>query len=142
MVEYLSSPIIVRISRERLKEHGVALSKPYDYVYWRSEYPIDLFISQVQGNLLKKLNEYSKYETSHILLDRDEDITRLSQSVSIFQKFKFRKQISTRVSMKGFDQVIIGTVWEFGFNADTNRNVIRFALDCGLGERNSLGLVL
>ena len=42
----------------------------YDYVYWRSEYPINLFMSQLQGNLLKKLSEYSKYGTNHILLSQ------------------------------------------------------------------------
>ncbi|MEM3192943.1 MAG: CRISPR-associated endoribonuclease Cas6 [Candidatus Parvarchaeota archaeon] len=34
---------------------------------------------------------------------------------------------------------MIGTVWEFGFEADVNRDMIQFALDVGLGERNSLG---
>jgi CRISPR/Cas system endoribonuclease Cas6 (RAMP superfamily) len=40
--------------------------------------------------------------------------------------------------MKGFEQVIIGTLWEFGFN-NGNKDLIQFALDAGLGERNSLG---
>jgi CRISPR-associated endoribonuclease Cas6 len=41
--------------------------------------------------------------------------------------------------MKGFDQVVIGTVWEFGFNAAVDKDIIQFALGSGLGERNSLG---
>ena len=41
--------------------------------------------------------------------------------------------------MKGFNQVVIGTVWEFAFNPDFNPDLIQFALDAGLGERNSMG---
>ncbi len=52
----------------------------------------------------------------------------------LFQKFRFKKHVSTRVPMKGFDQVVIGTVWEFGFEADVNSNMIQFALDVGLGS--------
>lgn len=41
--------------------------------------------------------------------------------------------------MKGFDQVEIGTLWEFGFDTNVNKDIIQFALEAGLGERNSLG---
>ncbi len=57
----------------------------------------------------------------------------------LFHIFKFKKQISTRVFMKGFDQVVIGTLWEFSFDQHVNKDMIQFALDAGLGERNSLG---
>jgi len=60
------------------------------------------------------------------------------KNIKVFETFKFKKQISTRVLMKGFEHVVIRTLWEFGFN-NTNKDLIQFALDAGLGERNSLG---
>ena len=66
--------------------------------------------------------------------------------MKIFDIFKFKKQISTRVSINKFEQVIIGSIWEFIFNRihnnnnnNNNKDIIQFALDSGLGERNSLG---
>jgi CRISPR-associated endoribonuclease Cas6 len=98
----------------------------------------DLFISQVENNLLKKYKEYQNLKSA---IEGEELTMSLLQqsSFSLFQKFKFKKQISTRLFMKGFDQVIIGTVWEFSFSIDSNKDIIQFALDAGLGERNSLG---
>jgi CRISPR/Cas system endoribonuclease Cas6 (RAMP superfamily) len=32
-----------------------------------------------------------------------------------------------------------GSLWQLGFSDDTDKSVQVFALDCGLGERNSLG---
>lgn len=63
--------------------------------------------------------------------------------MKIFDMFKFKKQISTRLSINKFEQVIIGSIWEFIFNRinnnNNNKDIIQFALDSGLGERNSLG---
>ncbi len=124
------TPIIVRIPKEKYKGYDFEQTKKeYDYVYWRSEHPIDIFITQLENNLLKKYVLYHR-----ILTD---SITR--KTPVLFHIFKFKKQISTRVFMKGFEQVVIGTLWEFGFDADVNKDIIQFALDAGLGERNSLG---
>lgn len=57
----------------------------------------------------------------------------------IIQRFMFKKQVSTRVSMKGLQQIVIGSVWEFWFNDDTHKELLEFGIDCGFGERNSLG---
>lgn len=132
------TPIIIRIPREKYKAYDVDPKGKYDYVYWRSDHPIDLFVSQLENNLTKKYAEYFG-------LGNDNNMTELNVGgvekprLFLFQKFKFKKQVSTKVPLKGFDQVVIGTVWEFGFDADANRDMIQFALDAGLGERNSLG---
>jgi CRISPR-associated endoribonuclease Cas6 len=132
------TPIIVRIARAKYKSYGIEPSGKYDYVYWRIEHPVDLFISQAEDNLLKKYNQYHKLKNNEDIAENIRQFP-IVQSFSLFQKFKFKKQISTRVFIKGFDQVVIGTVWEFGFNEDIDKNIIQFALDSGLGERNSLG---
>jgi CRISPR-associated endoribonuclease Cas6 len=58
-----------------------------------------------------------------------------------FDIFKFKKEVSTRTVVDNYEQVIIASVWEFIFNYVNNqkRELVQFALDSGLGERNSLG---
>ncbi len=122
------TPIIIRIPKEKYKDYGYE-SIYENFTYWKNEHPIDVFITQLTNNLLKK---YAQYHTQvHDLIETYKDI-------KVFDTFKFKKQISTRVFMKGFEQVVIGTLWEFGFN-NSNKDLIQFALDAGLGERNSLG---
>jgi CRISPR-associated endoribonuclease Cas6 len=125
------TPIIVRIPSEKYIKYGIEPKREYGYIYWRSGHPIDLFISQVQSNLLKKYSEYCTL--TNIVEDEHLTSSRQQTTFSFFQKLKFKKQISTRVIMKGFEQVIIGTVWEFVFNPDFNPDLIQFALDAGLG---------
>jgi hypothetical protein len=36
-----------------------------------------------------------------------------------------------RLFIKGFEQVVIGTTWEFGFSPD-NKDLVQFVLDSGL----------
>jgi len=130
------TPIIIRIPREKYKAYDIEPKGLYDYVYWRSDHPIDLFISQIENNMTKKYTEYSGFDKSP---DLKKETGNNPPPIHFIQKFRFKKQISTKVSMKGFDQVVIGTTWEFEFDSDANVDIVKFALDSGLGERNSLG---
>lgn len=130
------TPIIIRIPREKYKAYNIEPKGQYDYVYWRNDHPIDLFISQIENNTTKKYTEYLGFDKSFNL---KKETGNNPPPIHFIQKFRFKKQISTRVPMKGFDQVVIGTVWEFEFDTNANMDMIRFALDAGLGERNSLG---
>jgi CRISPR-associated endoribonuclease Cas6 len=130
------TPIIVRIPREKYNGYDFGQTKKkYDYVYWRSEHPIDIFITQLENNLSKKYAQFHSLTNSTSIVEPRKDIT----TAQLFQKCKFKKQISTRIFMSGFDQVVIGTVCEFFIDASLSREIIQFALDSGLGERNSLG---
>jgi CRISPR-associated endoribonuclease Cas6 len=144
------TPIILRIPKEKYAKYGLDLDKKYNYVYWRKEHPISLFVSQLQSNLLRKYREYhnikgivKKPSDGRQLEDEEEDSlgsTKIMPSKScFFQEFKFKKQVSTRIVMKGQEQTVIGTVWEFSFEPNYDHALIKFALECGLGERNSLG---
>lgn len=128
------TPIIVRILKEKYQVYDIHLDKEYDYVFWRKEHPLELFVSQLKSNLLKK---YADYQQASSYKDNEPN----GQDISLFQRFKFKKQISTKVVMKGTEQTIIGTIWEFGFHpsGEMERKPVQFALDAGLGERNSLG---
>lgn len=127
------TPIVMRIPKQKYQMYseGIEPKKEYEYLYWRSEHPISLFVSQLEDNLLKKYSEYNSLNGVHPVDGIKHD--------SPFQKFRFKKQISTRLVMKGIEQIVIGTVWEFMFEGWENSQLVQFALDCGLGERNSLG---
>jgi CRISPR-associated endoribonuclease Cas6 len=61
------TPIIVRIPKEKYKGYDFEQTKKeYDYVYWRSEHPIDTFITQLENNLLKKYAQYQRILTDSI----------------------------------------------------------------------------
>lgn len=128
------TPIIIRISRETMQANGIEAKGRYPYIYWRSDYPVGIFMSQLTRNLLKKYAEFEANENDGLPFPADK-----SEVKPIFDQFVFKKQISTRVIMKGSEQIVIGTVWQFTFSSNANRDLIHFALDAGLGERNSLG---
>lgn len=129
------TPIIVRIPRAKYAAYRVEPKGKYEYVYWRSEHPVDLFLLQVENNLRKKYAEYHGFGKA----SAPEYVEPTCTQLRLMQNFKFKKQVSTRIPMKGFDQVVIGSVWEFEFDAHANRDMIRFAIDSGFGERNSMG---
>lgn len=118
------TPIVVRVPREKYEKFDVKTRYPYEYLYWRQEHPLELFVEQLEDNLCKKYEEFTGLVTG---------------SEPIMQRFMFRKQVSTRVLIKGQEQVVIGSVWEFWFNDDAHKDLLEFGIDCGFGERNSLG---
>ena len=91
-------------------------------------HPVDLFITQLEDNLIKKYNEYCGLED-----------TIVKQRKPVFHMSRFKKQISTHLSMGRESQqaIVIGTTWEFLFNGATP--LVQFALDTGLGELGSMG---
>ncbi len=117
----------MRVPRERNEEYDIE-QKRYDYRYWKSDHPFEIFITQLENNLLDKYGQYH---------DRSRDSIRgiglghedRREIPYLFHTFKFKKQVSTRVYMKGFNQVVIGTLWEFKFKPDVNKDIIQFALD-------------
>jgi CRISPR-associated endoribonuclease Cas6 len=129
------TPIIIRISRETMQKNGIEAKGKYPYIYWRNNYPVGIFINHLTNNLLNKYAEFSRSDESKGFTLLDEQL----ENKPIFDQFVFKKQISTRVFLKGFEQVVIGTVWQFRFSPSTDRDLIHFAMDAGLGERNSLG---
>ena len=129
------TPIIIRIPREKYSKFGIEPRLDYDYIYWRKDYPIDLFICQLWQNLLRKYIEYLRTEstTTESLKNFNTD------PFQILNKLVFKKQIATKLIVRNKEHIVIGTVWEFQFQGLENHEIIQFALDAGLGERNSMG---
>jgi CRISPR-associated endoribonuclease Cas6 len=117
------TPILIRIPIERLAEFSVE-SAQYKSIYWRSSHPIHLFVDALESNLKKK---YQQFTNSQISTQR------------ILEKFIFKKQVSTKIYVGNSRIPLIGSLWEFGFSDTIPKEIQSFALDSGLGERNSLG---
>lgn len=129
------TPIIIRIPREKYAKYEIESSLDYEYIYWRKDYPIELFISQLWQNSLRKYTEYSKIDLAHLRSSEDAG----TDVFQILNKLVFKKQISTKIVMKNTEHIVIGTVWEFQFQELEDPALIQFALDAGFGERNSIG---
>ncbi|MEM3062338.1 MAG: CRISPR-associated endoribonuclease Cas6, partial [Nitrososphaerota archaeon] len=114
--------IIIRISIE--KYHGkVTDTAPYKEVFWRKDHPVDLFIESLEANMKKKFAEFTGSQIDG----------------RIFERYVFKKQVSTKLEMVNSKIPIIGSLWELEFSSDIHPHIQTFALDCGFGERNSLG---
>ena len=134
------TPILCNIHRYRFEEaNALHLVDGFSSTYWRSTHPVDLFLRQVETNLVKKFDTYRGLEATAADADADADANPEAQRREpIFYKSRFLKQVATPLSMgQGrYRSVVIGTNWLFGF---TDLELASFALDAGLGELNSLG---
>jgi len=120
------TPIVVRIPKYRLSQYEIDPARDYDYIYWRKEHTPTAFVNQLEENIVKKYKEYSSVEV---------------KSLQIFEKLRFKKQVAVPLKMKGKETTVIGTLWEFHFQAlnGSKREILQFGLDAGFGEMNSLG---
>ena len=46
------TPIIIRISRERYQKFDIETRYPYAYVFWRKEYPLEMFTQTIRRESL------------------------------------------------------------------------------------------
>jgi CRISPR-associated endoribonuclease Cas6 len=122
-----SAPILMRIPQQKVIRELGSNSVSYREVYWRDNYPMSLFIEELESNLDKK---YRNYTTLGIKKNTND---------SLFTEYSFKKQVSTKIHMNDTDVIVIGSLWELGFSQYIDESLQIFVLDCGLGERNSLG---
>ncbi|MEM3713662.1 MAG: CRISPR-associated endoribonuclease Cas6 [Nitrososphaeria archaeon] len=123
-----ATPIVIRIPKIKYDEYNISPPHPYEYVYWRKGHPFKLFIEQLEDNLYKKYEEFTRMSPAREQLI---DVAEL------------KKQVSKKISIHGTKHILIGTLWEFIiFKPSLNKELLKllqFGLDCGFGERNSLG---
>lgn len=125
-----SSPILIRIPSQRFLGYSTSSIK-YPSVYWRYDHPTHLFIDALESNLRKKYKEYS--------LNNHHNLVSLTSERRLVHEFQFKKQVSTNIQIHGSRIPIIGSLWEFLLSEGVDPEFQLFALDCGFGERNSLG---
>jgi CRISPR-associated endoribonuclease Cas6 len=122
------TPILVRIPLEKFAKSTID-SAPYESIYWRSSHPLNLFVEAIESNLKKKYQEFTNSQASSV-----KDTTNTT-----FEKFRFKREVSTHIFVGNSKILVIGSLWEFAFSETIPKEIQLFALDCGLGERNSLG---
>ncbi|MEM5855769.1 MAG: CRISPR-associated endoribonuclease Cas6 [Candidatus Aenigmatarchaeota archaeon] len=120
-----ATPIVIRIPEKNYEKYGIE-EKKKRYVYWRPIYSFEAFLNQLEGNLFKKYNEFNK--------------TKIEE-FPLFEKFKFKKSTCNHIIISGKEQKVIGSMWEFIFSHLTKeqKKILEFGIDCGFGERNSMG---
>lgn len=120
------SPILTRIPLEKFARSSTD-SAPYKSIFWRSSHPLNLFVEAVESNLKKKYQEFTNSPAS------------IQDTTTMLEKFKFKREVSTHIFVGNSRIPVIGSLWEFTFSEIIPKEIQLFALDCGLGERNSLG---
>lgn len=122
-----ATPIIIRIPEKNYEKYEIPKKfRKKRFVYWRPSYSFEAFVKQLEENLFKKYNEFHK--------------TNL-EKFPIFEQFKYKKLVISHVVIRGKEYKFVGSIWEFIFSYlnDEQKKILEFAIDCGFGERNSLG---
>ncbi|MGC8935589.1 MAG: CRISPR-associated endoribonuclease Cas6 [Thermoproteota archaeon] len=121
------TPIVVRIPEKNYEKYGIPSEfRKKRYVYWRPQYSFEAFIKQLEENLVKKFNEF--YSTN-------------LEIENVFELFEFKKSVVSHAIISGEEQKIVGSIWDFIFThlSEEQKKLLEFGVDCGFGERNSLG---
>jgi len=107
------SPIVLQVGRN---------------IYWSKKYhSLDLFLKRLKENALKKYNSFYNDE--------------LNFEGEIFDSLILKKQVAIHLRKERREARIIGTKWIFEkiHYPKELRKFYKFILDCGLGEKNSMG---
>lgn len=88
---------------------------------------LNFFLQRLKDNAVKKYNAF--YSDNFTLNE------------NIFDRLIFRKEIAVRLKKGDAEFIIIGSVWKLleKFSLTEHRKLYEFIMDCGLGEKNSLG---
>jgi len=127
------TPIILRISKKTYENFNVSPPKKYNYLFWRTRYPFELFLGPLTRNLIEKYKEFYK---------NDENLKEFEEGVvPLFQRLEFKRTVVSYVLIENKIQKFFGSLWEFHFDWLNKEQIklLKFGLDCGFGEKNSYG---
>jgi CRISPR-associated endoribonuclease Cas6 len=125
--------LLVRIPPWRCDEYGIDHPGGETAVFWRPEHTTEPLVNQLESNLDKK---HRLYAPEHLPGPSDVD-------GGLFNSYELLKTFSIPVTVtQGETMTYVLSKWKFGYTVrdDHHRRHLNLALDCGLGERNSLGL--
>ncbi len=130
-----STPIVMRIPKSRFEEYGIKPKIDYDYVFWRDGVLLEAFLTQLRDNMVKKWRDY------HVERGLTWEPIEEGQLLPPIMHYKFIRVVSKPLILKGAKQIVIGSLWDLGFvvSDSPQANILNFSVDCGFGERNSLG---
>jgi CRISPR-associated endoribonuclease Cas6 len=125
--------LLVRIPPWRCEEYGIDHPGGDTATYWLPEHSMQPLKTQLEANLDKK----------HRLFAPDYLPGPSDNAGELFDSYELVKTFPLPVTVtEGEELTYILSKWKFGYRVrnDDHRRHLNLALDCGLGERNSLGL--
>ncbi|WP_083902509.1 CRISPR-associated endoribonuclease Cas6 [Natronorubrum sulfidifaciens] len=125
--------LLVRIPPWQCEEYGIDHPGGDTAVFWRPEHTTEPLVSQLEANLDKK---HQLFAHDHLPGPSDVD-------GELFDGYELIKTFAVPVTVtEGQEMTYVLSKWKFSYTVrdDHHRQHLNLALDCGLGERNSLGL--
>ena len=123
----VSKPFSLKFKRRWISGSPIVLQVGRN-IYWSKKYhSLDLFLKRLKENAIKKYNSF--YNES------------LGFKEEIFDSLILKKQVAVHLRKEQREARIIGTKWIFEKRHYPKelRKFYKFILDCGLGEKNSMG---
>jgi CRISPR-associated endoribonuclease Cas6 len=124
-----STPLSIRIPEKAYDLYNIneKYRKP-KFLYWRSNLSHDIFLTMVLNNMRSKYKNFYKTDSCNI--------------ESCVQLIILLKEVVIHLPVADYTAKIPASFWRFHFSNLNNdqRDFLNFALDTGLGERNSAGL--
>jgi len=125
--------LLIRIPPWRCEEYGIDHPGGDTAVFWRPEHSMEPLRTQLEANLDQKHDRFA-----HDYLPGPSDVDG-----DLFDGYELIKTFAVPVTVtEGQEMTYLLSKWKFEYTVrdDHHRRHLNLALDCGLGERNSLGL--
>ncbi|WP_092817884.1 CRISPR-associated endoribonuclease Cas6 [Halopenitus malekzadehii] len=125
--------LLVRIPPWRCEKYGIDHPGGDTAVFWRPEHSMEPLRTQLEANLDQKHDRFA-----HDYLPGPSDVDG-----DLFDGYELIKTFAVPVTVtEGQEMTYVLSKWKFEYTVrdDHHRRHLNLALDCGLGERNSLGL--
>jgi len=124
--------LLVRIPPWRCEDYGIDNSGE-EAVYWRPEHTVEPLREQLEANLDKKHGLFGP----DYLPGPSETEGDLFEGYELLKTFAVPLQVTTEQKL-----TFVLSKWQLDYTvrSDDHRRHLNLALDCGLGERNALGL--
>jgi CRISPR-associated endoribonuclease Cas6 len=131
--------VLVSIKPSRRSEYGINRHLSEEQIesgertFWRPEFGMEPFLTQIENNL----------DLKHRLFMPDHLPGPADVQGQLFDSFNCFKEFATPMTVaQGVERTLVMTKWRFGYEVRDNdhRRHLNLALDCGIGERNPLGL--
>ena len=124
--------VLVRIPPWQRERYGIEANHGDSATFWRPEYTMEPFRKQVVANLDRKHGLFaSEYLPGPSETDGE-----------LFNEYDLLKTYALPVDVtEGQRMTYVVSKWKLGYTVrdDDHRRHLNLALDCGIGERNSLG---
>ena len=124
--------VVVRIPPWRREEYGIEGDYGDTATFWRPEMTMEPFRNKVVANLDQK---HRLFAPEHLPGPSDRD-------GELFESYELLKTYALPVTVtEGEEMTYVVSKWRLGYRVrdDHHRRHLNLALDCGIGERNSLG---